>query len=73
MSVLAAAIAACWPLTVGFLLHVLDGGHGLALLDLVAFLYIEVGDAAHGGGAHVHIGLGLDLAGAADHRGQILA
>ena len=57
----------------GLLLHVLDGGHGLALLDHVPFLHIEVGDAAHGGGAHVYIGLGLDLAGAADDRGQILA
>ena len=44
----------------------------LALLYLVALFHVEVGDAAHRGGADVHIGLGLDLAGAADDRGQIL-
>ena len=44
-----------------------------ALLYLVAFFDVEVGDAAHGGGAEVDIGLGLDLAGAADDRGQVLA
>ena len=32
-----------------------------------------MGDAAHCGGAQIHVGLGLDLAGAADHRDQILA
>ena len=31
-----------------------------------------MGDAAHGGGAEVDIVLGLDLAGAADDRGQVL-
>jgi hypothetical protein len=31
-----------------------------------------VGDAAHGGGAQIHIGLRLDLAGAADDCGQVL-
>jgi hypothetical protein len=38
----------------------------LAGLDVVAFLDVEVGDAAEGGGADVDVGLGLDLAGAAD-------
>ncbi len=57
---------------IGFLLHVLDGGDRLALLHHVALFHVEVGDAAHGGGAEVDVGLGLDLAGAADHRGQIL-
>ena len=56
-----------------FLLHMLDGGHRLALGYLVSLLHIEMGDAAHGGGAKVNVGLGLDLAGAADNRGQILA
>ena len=31
-----------------------------------------MGDAAHGGGAQIDVGLGLDLAGTADDRGQIL-
>ena len=31
-----------------------------------------MGDAAHGGGAEVDVVLGLDLAGAADDRGQVL-
>jgi hypothetical protein len=42
-------------------------------LTSVSLFYIEVGDAAHGGGAQIRVGLGLDLAGAADHRGQLLA
>ena len=46
---------------------------GLALLDVVAFFDVEVGDAAEGGGADVDIGLGLDLSGAADNGGQVLA
>ena len=58
---------------IGLLLHILDGGHRLALLHHVTLFHIEVGDAAHRGGADIHIGLRLDLAGAADHRGQILA
>ena len=73
MSVLAAAMAACCPATDRFLLDVLDRGDDLALLDVVAFLDGKAGDAAHGGGAQVHVGLGLDLAGSAHHRGQILA
>ena len=51
-------------------LHVFDGGDDLALLDVVAFFHVEVGDAAEGGGADVDIGLGLDLPGAADDRGR---
>jgi len=61
------------PGDIGFLLHVFDAGHDLALLDHVAFLDVQVGDAAHGRGAQVDIGLGLDFAGAADDRSQILA
>ncbi len=57
----------------GFLLHVLNGGDNLALGYFVAFLHIEVGDPAHGRCADVDIILGLDLAGAADDRGEILA
>ena len=57
----------------GLLLHVLDGGQSLALLHEVAFLDIEVRNAAEGRGPHIHVGLGFDLAGAADHGGQILA
>jgi hypothetical protein len=33
---------------------------------VVALFDVEVGDAAEGGGADVDVGLGLDLAGAAD-------
>ncbi len=33
---------------------------------MVALIDIEMGDAAQGGGADVHVGLGLDLAGAVD-------
>ena len=40
---------------------------------MIAFLYIEVGDAAKGGCAQIDVGLGLDLAGAADDGGQLLA
>ena len=58
---------------VGFLLDVLDGGDDLAFLHVVAFFHVEVGDPAHGGGANVDVGLGLDLAGAADDGDQVLA
>ena len=40
---------------------------------MVAFFDVEVGDAAEGGGADVDVGLGLDLAGAADDGDEILA
>jgi len=40
---------------------------------MIALLDVEVGDAAKGGCAHIDIGLWLDLAGAADDGGQILA
>ena len=72
MSVLAAAMAASWPATFASCWHVLNGGDQLALLYVIALLHIEVGDAAHRGGAEVDIGLWLDLAGAADDRGQVL-
>ena len=45
----------------------------VAVLDVVAFFDVEVGDAAEGGGADVDVGLGLDLAGAADDGDEILA
>jgi hypothetical protein len=35
----------------GLLLDIFNGGNGLALLDQVAFLYIEMGNASHGGSA----------------------
>ena len=57
----------------GLLLHAFDGGQNLALFYVIAFLHVEAGDAAKRRGAHVHNILGFDLAGAADHRGQILA
>ena len=57
---------------VRLLLHVLDGGDRLALLHRVSLFDIEVGDAAHSGSSQVDVGLGLDLAGAADDRGQVL-
>ena len=44
----------------------------LAPLYVVAFLHVEVSDAAKRRGADIDIGLGLDLAGSADDRGQIL-
>ena len=73
MSVLAAAMAACWPVDAGLLLDVLDGSHDLAFFHLLTLLDVEVGDAAHGGGAEVDVELGLDLAGAADNGGEVLA
>ncbi len=54
-------------------LHALDGGEDGAGLDVVAFLDVEVGDAAEGGGADVDVGLGLDLAGAVDDGDEVLA
>ena len=58
---------------VGLLLHVLDGGDDLALLDVVAFIDVEAGDAAHGIGADVDVSLRSNLAGGTDHGDQILA
>ena len=58
---------------IGFLLHVFNGGHGLALFHEVALFDVEVGDAAHGGSAKIGVGSGLDLSGAADDGGEILA
>ena len=40
---------------------------------MVALFDVEVGDAAEGGGADVDVGLGLDLAGAADDGDQVLS
>ena len=53
-------------------MHTFNRGHNLALFHQVTLLHVEVGDAAEGCGANVHIGLGLDLTGAADDRSQIL-
>ena len=39
---------------------------------MIALFHIEVGDASERGGAHVHVGLGLDLPGAADDGRQVL-
>ncbi len=41
---------------IGFLLHVFNGGHGLALFHEIALFDVEVGDAAHGSGAKIGIG-----------------
>jgi hypothetical protein len=58
-----------------------DGGLGLnafnrgkcgAGLDVIALLYIQVGDATEGGGSDVDVGLGFDLARAVDDRGEVL-
>jgi hypothetical protein len=49
-----------------------DAGEDVALADVVALLDVEVGDAAEGGCADVDVGLGLDLAGAADDRDEVL-
>ena len=57
----------------GLGLHALHAGEDVALLHVVAFFDVEVGDAAEGGGADVDVGLGLDLAGAADGGDEILA
>ena len=72
-SVLAEAMDGLLGVDVGFGLHVLDRGEDLALVTWSPSLTIEVGDAAEGGGADVDVGLGLDLAGAADDRGEVLA
>ena len=58
---------------VGFLLHVLDGSDDLPLLHVVAFVDIEVSDAAHGIGADIDIGFGADLAGGADDGNEVFA
>ena len=42
-------------------------------MDVVALFDVEVGDAAKGGCADVDVGLGLDLAGAADGGDEVLA
>ena len=55
------------------LLHMLDAGYRLARLHHVSLFYKEVGDAAEGSSAQIGIRSGLDLAGAADHRNQVLA
>ena len=57
---------------IGFLLDVLDGGDDLALLNVVAFIHVEVGNAAHGVGADVDVSLGPDLAGGAHDGNQVL-
>ena len=57
----------------GLRLDAFHACHDVALMDVVALLDIEVGDAAEGGGADVDVGLGLDLAGAADRGDEVLA
>ncbi len=54
-------------------LDVFHGGEDGAGFDVVAFLDVEVGDAAEGGGSDVDVGLGLDLAGAVDDGDEVLA
>jgi hypothetical protein len=56
----------------GLGLDALDRGQGGAGFDVVALLDIEVGDTPEGGGADVDVGLGFDLAGAVDDRGEVL-
>jgi hypothetical protein len=56
----------------GLGLNVLDGGENGADFDVITFLDVEVGDTSKGGGAYVDVGLGLDLAGAADDGDQVL-
>src|SRR5579859_7361313 len=53
-------------------LHVLDAGQNLTFLNVIAFLHIEMDNAAKGGCTHVDVGLRLDLPGAADHGGEVL-
>src|SRR6202041_2278045 len=57
----------------GFGLDAFDAGEDGALFYVVALLDVEVGDTAEGGGADVDIGLGLDLASAADGGDEVLA
>ena len=54
-------------------LDALHAGEDVAFLNVVPLLDVEVSDAAEGGGADVDVGLGLDLAGAADGGDEILA
>ena len=72
MSVLSGGNRGLLAVNLRLLLHVLDGGDYFAPGDAVAFLYVQVCDAAHGGGAQIYVGLGLDLAGSAYHGRQIL-
>ena len=65
-------MVACWASTVASGCT-LSTGRGCGLLYVVAFFDVEVRDAAEGGGADVDVGLGLDLAGAADDGDEILA
>ena len=71
-SVSVLAMVACCAATVACGLHVFHRGEDGAGLYVVAFLDVQVRDAAEGGGADVDVGLGLDLAGAADGGDQVL-
>ena len=66
-------MVACWASTVASGCTLSTVARTVAVLYVVAFLDVEVGDAAEGGGADVDVGLGLDLAGAADDGDEILA
>ena len=66
-------MVACWASTVASGCTLSTVARMLPCFDVVAFLDVEVGDAAEGGGADVDVGLGLDLAGAADGGDQVLA
>ena len=65
-------MAACWPSTLASCWTCSMVATISPFFTLLTLLDVEVGDAAHGGGAQVDVVLGLDLAGAADHRGKIL-
>ena len=72
MSVLEEAMVACCAATVASGWTFSTRGQDGALFHVVAFFDVEVGDAAEGGGADVDVGLGLDLAGAADDGDEVL-
>ena len=71
MSVLADSNAGLLRNHAGLGLHALYRGHHLALLYPVAFFDVEVGNPAERGGSDVDVGLGLDLARAADDGDQV--
>ena len=56
----------------GLGLHTLHRGQHLPLLHVVAFLDVQVGDAAEGGGSDVDVSLGFDLPRPADDGDQVL-
>jgi hypothetical protein len=70
-SVLEEAMVACWAATVASAARS-RRWREWPFFDVVALFDVEVGDAAEGGGADVDVGLGLDLAGAADDGDEVL-